>query len=297
MPRALDAEFVDRFARGPSATTTSTAISAHTSIRTLLGDTDYATLLQGSYKNDTALWDINDVDIVAVSTSLRTRALSGWTGNGGSGTTWKDIFARIEQKLESSPLFKGKWERKDKCIQVNTTMKVDIVPAVYVESATSDPVSIYSFRAGTERLNWPREHYDRGTAKSGATHGAYKPTVRLFKRWAKCWFTAESKVAPSYYVECLVHSRPNTEFSGDLAADFTRISEGLVAINHSTQQLPRIAGAGNLFTEAEWTRGRFEQFQQRLRQALPSLRAALSETLQVRARQHWIAAFNGHSGA
>lgn len=296
MPRALDADFVGRFARGPSTTTTSTVISAHTSIRKLLGDTDYATLLQGSYKNDTALWDINDVDIVAVSTNLRSRAHSGWPGNGGPGTTWHEIFAKIEQKLESSALYKGKWERKDKCIQVNTTMKVDIVPAVFVESATSDPVSVYSFRAATERLNWPREHYEKGAAKSGATYGAYKPTVRLFKRWSKCWFTAESKVAPSYYVECLVHSRPNSEFSGDLAADFTRIAEGLVGINYSTQQLPRIAGAGNLFTEAEWTQGRFEQFQQRLRQALPSLRAALSETSQARARQHWIDAFNGDNG-
>lgn len=290
MAHLLPLDFVTRYARPPSETTVKRAISTHENVRTLLGDSDYATLLQGSYKNDTALWDMNDVDIVAVSRNLVSRAFSA--GSPGEGVAWTEIFARIERKLQSDPRYQGRWTREDKCIRLNTEIKVDIVPAVHVGDATADPISIYSFRAVRERMNWPRGHYEAGAQKSAQTSGAFKQTVRLFKRWARCWFGSR-KVAPSYYIECLVHAQPAHLFTGDLAQDFVLQGTQMTQMQYGVSTLPRVAGDGNLLAVGEWEPAPFLEFQNTLRSSVGHARAALAASSEAQARAVWTAAFNG----
>lgn len=286
----LPAEFVARYARPPSDTTVARAVSVHQSVRDVLGDSDYATLLQGSYKNDTALWDMNDVDIVAVSRGLVSTHFTGTTPT--NGVPWTDIFTRIETKLQADSRYQGRWTREDKCIRLNTGVKVDIVPAVRIGDATADPIAIYSFRAGKERKNWPRSHFAAGAAKSGATNGAFKQSVRLLKRWVRCWF-ANRKVAPSYYIECIVHAQPNSAFSGDLARDFVSIAAGVGQLRYGSSTLPRLAGEGNLLSAEEWGAAEFQQFQRALQRASSHVQAALSAYSEQSARGNWVAAFNG----
>ncbi|WP_437665607.1 nucleotidyltransferase domain-containing protein [Sorangium sp. So ce1182] len=286
----LSADFVARYARPPSDTTVSQAISVHESVRDLLGDTEYATILQGSYKNDTALWDMNDVDIVAVSKGLVSCYFTGSTPT--NGVPWADIFSRIEKRLQADTRYQGKWTREDKCIRLNTGVKVDIVPAVRIGDATADPIAIYSFRAGKERKNWPRAHFDAGAAKSAATNGAFKQTVRLLKRWSRCWFS-DRKVAPSYYLECAVHAQPNTAFFGNLARDFVSVAAGIGQLRYGSSTLPRQAGEGNLLAPDEWPSAQFQQFQQTLHGASVYAQAALNAYSEFSARNQWVAAFNG----
>ncbi len=286
----LQADFVAGYACPPSETTVSRAISVHESVRDLLGDTEYATLLQGSYKNDTALWDMNDVDIVAVSKGLVSSYFTGSTPT--NGVPWPDIFSRIEKKLQTDSRYQGKWTREDKCIRLNTGVKVDIVPAVRIGDATADPIAIYSFRAAKERKNWPRAHFDAGAAKSAATNGAFKQTVRLLKRWSRCWFS-DRKIAPSYYLECAVHAQPNTAFSGNLARDFVSVAAGIGQLRYGSSPLPRQAGEGNLLLPDEWPSAQFQQFQQTLQRAAVHAQAALNAYSEISARNQWIAAFNG----
>ena len=67
----------------------------------------------GSSKNDTAPTDMNDVDIVAVDRRLVNRAHSGRTDLlSGPGTSWSDIFGRIEAKLQNSQHYRGNWKRE-----------------------------------------------------------------------------------------------------------------------------------------------------------------------------------------
>lgn len=289
----LAGEYAARYARPPARTTVDQAVSIHQNVRGLLGDTDYATFLQGSYKNDTALWDMNDVDIVAVSRGLVSMHFTGGTSSSG-GVSWDEIFARIERKLQGDVRYRGKWTREDKCIRLNTGVKIDIVPAVRIGGIDADPIAIYSFAARGERRNWPRGHYSAGTLKSERTNGAYKQTVRMFKRWAKCWFGAR-KVAPSYYIECAVHAQPDATFCGDVGRDFVAVGNRLLQLSHSASVLPRLVGDGPLFTNAEWDSARFLDFQSTLRRALPSATAALGAFSEQRARELWVAAFNGQA--
>lgn len=286
----LPADFVARYARPPSPTTVSQAVSVHENVRALLGDAEYVTFLQGSYKNDTALWDMNDVDIVAVARGVFSTTLTGRTGT--NVIPWDEIFSRIERKLQSDPRYQGKWKREDKCIRLNTGVKIDIVPAVHVTDASSDPIAIFSFRAGRERPNWPRHHYEAGTAKSGRTNGGYKQGVRLFKRWARCWFGSR-KVAPSYYIECLMHQQPDHLFTGDLARDFATIGSQILQLRHGYHPLPRPVGQGNLLSAEEWDSASFQEFQQRLGPSVQYAKAAAGSYSEAVARSAWASAFNG----
>ncbi len=290
----LDADFVARYARAPSQTTVDAAVSAHTSVREILGDVDYVTFLQGSYKNDTALADMNDVDIVAMDRKLVSRAYSGRSDLIGAGTPWSEIFERIEAKLQASSYYRGKWKREDKCIRINTGIRIDVVPAVIVSAAGADPVALYSFSAQREKVNWPRGHYDGAVRKSQETSGNFKQQVRLFKRWARCWF-AGTKVAPSYYIECALHACPSSEFTGHLPEDFIRLGSRLLSWRHGMTQLSRVAGTGELLSGEEWTAENFARFQAQLAASVGTAREALAAFETGRARSRWVATFNGYT--
>lgn len=65
MPHLISLQAATRYTAAPAPTTVTAVKSLHENIRALLGD-DYETVLQGSYKNDTSIPDLNDVDIVAI---------------------------------------------------------------------------------------------------------------------------------------------------------------------------------------------------------------------------------------
>jgi hypothetical protein len=96
----------------------------------------------------------------------------------------------------------GRVSRGDKCITISGTPSADVVPAIRTGAITSDPIAIYSFRQRSERDNYPRIHYARGVDKNKAlrTNGAYKPTVRLFKRWVR-QYSGHATMAPSFCVK------------------------------------------------------------------------------------------------
>ena len=288
MAKALDADFVAKYARPPSKTTLDQAISLHSNVRTTLGDAEYLTFLQGSYKNDTAIADMNDVDVVAL---CRAPAKTFW-----DNPDWQVLFAAIERKLQANPNYQGKWKRGDKCITLHTSVKIDIVPAVATKAVDDDPIDIHSFSSSSSRKNWPRLHYVNAAKKSGTTNGAFKQSVRLFKRWARCHF-AKEKVAPSYYLECLLHSLPNPLFTADLAAGFvalgrdicTRYGGGFSA----SYVLPRIGGQGDLFSCSEWDITRFRRFRTTLESSIEEVQRAVTEVDPSRAKAAWRRAFAG----
>lgn len=287
MSRALDNAFVLAYARPPSQAVLGQAIAHHQRVREHLGDTDYVTFLQGSYSNDTALEDMNDVDIVAVR-----RGVGGPGSAPLDGQQWSTLFRDVEVRLAHL----GPWKREDKCIRLNTPgVRVDIVPAIALGSdPAGDPIAIYSFRAGRQKKNWPHGHQQRGRAKSDHTSGGYKQAVRLFKKWKACHFGSR-KVAPSYYLESLLYSLPDTAFTGDAAADFVTLARRIIERYPGGRgSLSRIAGEGNLLSPDEWDAGPFQEFLDTLAKALPHAQRALGEPTDTeRARSAWRAAFNG----
>jgi hypothetical protein len=284
----IPATAIDRYSAAPAPSTVDAVKSLHENIRSVLG-AGYETFLQGSYRNDTGVADLNDVDIVAIRKNTTS---SHFTGIPPSiPISWDTIFDEVQQKLEGSYHYRGKTERGDKCITVNTNFHADVVPAVQITTADADPIAVYSFRYASERKNYPRIHARNNTDKHQRTKDNYKPMVRVFKRWSKNWF-AGTKTAPSFYVECLVHWVPTEEFVSDRALSFFMIGNHIVQTVTATTYVPSVAGDKDILTSTEWDWERFSRFQRQLTQSTLDVGQALQATNQDEARRLWRKAFN-----
>ncbi len=276
-----------RYTATPSPTTVAAVKQLHESVREVLG-TGYDTFLQGSYRNGTAVPDINDVDIVALRRGTRSSYFTGSTPT--FPVTWEEIFGEVQRTLESSWLYRGKTERGDKCITINTGFHADVVPAVYIDSEAADPIAIYSFRDASERKNFPRDHYRNNVEKQDRTDGAYKPTVRMFKRWVRNWFS-DGKVAPSFYVECLLHGVPDDKFSNDPVLSFFFVGSHIVQNVSRSTIVPSVAGDKDILTSSEWHPDRYEKFSAKLITSLLVVAKAIETSTQQSAQAYWREAF------
>ena len=289
MDHLIPATAIERYSAAPAPSTVTAVKSLHENIRSILGS-EYNTFLQGSYKNDTGVADINDVDIVAVRLGTRSTHFNPGMRN-DSPITWTQIFQEVRNALEGTYEYRGKTIPGDKCIKVNTTFKADVVPAVQISADGSDPISIFSFREGTERKNFPRIHYQNNVDKNARTGGLYKPTVRMFKQWVRNWFP-EANVAPSFYVECLVHSVPDANFHTDLAWAFFSVAHYIEKEIKTSTVVYSVAGDKDILVVDEWDVTRFLQFQTKLSSVTGKVAQALRAANEADARIYWRGAFN-----
>jgi hypothetical protein len=273
--------YIRRFAAPPSASKVAAVARLQNAIRLALGER-YQTFLQGSYKNDTALADINDVDIVA----RRMRATSPADPN-----EWTAYFVEVAQQLTEARFIKGEVSFGDKCVKLGGgKLNADIVPAVSIERYRSDPLAVWSWREQAERPNYPRRHYANGIKKNNATAGRYKPLVRMFKRWAS-QYDDESPFAPSFYVECLVHSVPTRAFAPTYLPG-TFYSVGAEICNRAlTFWVPSVANDKNILVASEWGTASFRAFRQHLADDLGHVEAAFGARQAQEANEHWRVAF------
>lgn len=290
MPHLIPAAEVARHARGPSAITTTAIANLQDAIRDALEE-PYETFLQGSYKNDTAIRDINDVDVVA----LRKRTVSTVFSQERYDVveSWDSIFRDIETRLQSTARFRGKVSRGDKCVKVADTQNADVVPAVRIKSYDQDPVAVFSFREGTERQNWPRVHYANGVQKHRGTSQTFKPVVRMFKSWVANHWPKQSP-APSFYVECLISNVPDERFSTDLALAFFSvgfwIEQNLPA--SPTPVVWSVARDKDILVASEWHPDNYAVFVRQLAVSTTYIAGALQATSVAEAVRLWRLAFN-----
>jgi hypothetical protein len=247
---------IDRYSAGPSSTRTTTVKSLQEKVRAALAadeGTSFDTFLQGSYRNGTAIADINDVDIVALYDPWRAPA---------SRANWDWLFNRIATILRASPLVSGSVTLSDKCVKLNGSLHADIVPAISPRPYSSiDPINIYSRSAWQERPNYPRTHYQHGVAKQASTDYTYKATVRLFKRWVRQY---PSLNAPSFYIECAVHSVNSSAFNAYLPLSFAGVAVEIA--NYSRRSvIMSVADDKDILVPAEWDPDDFEAFQRHLK--------------------------------
>ena len=299
----LSDSFVLSYARPPSDDVIQRAIKHHTAVRDLLG-TGYLTLLQGSYRNHTALAELNDVDILAIDRAMDRDEQARRYGD--DAAAWRARFSQIERALQRDPRYAERWERRDKCIRLNTPVRLDIVPALGAPDAERDPIVIYSFERRETLRSWPRAHYEANVAKSQATHGAFKQTVRLLKRWARAHF-GRRPVAPSYMIEALVHSVPDARFQGRPAEVFYRVISTLLDTHRplaqwllspssldryrAAHELPRPGVPGEVIED--WPEEARRELFDALADSREALRAALTAPTPARAEAAWRSAFHG----
>ncbi len=276
---------IDRYSAGPTATRTSQVKALHENIRSALdnsGAHKYDTFLQGSYRNGTAIKEINDVDIVALYDPWRSPA---------TASDWGSLFDEIANVLRRTSLVTGAVSLGDKCVKLGTSPKADVVPAISQSPYSStDPVMIYSRSNRQERPNYPRTHYSNGVKKQAAAGDTYKATVRLFKRWARQY---ESLVAPSFYIECAVHSVPSSKFDSYLPLSFARVGTALLGYTTSTVILS-VAGDKDILVSSEWQPSNFSDFQRKLTSDVRRVMDAMQAPTATLAEAQWKLAFGDY---
>lgn len=284
----ISEDLVARYSAGPSQAKVDQAKSLREDLESALGS-DYQVFLQGSYRNNTGIADLNDVDIVALAKNVHSTVDSGPALH---PVSWDEIFSRVETRLDSHWRFAGLLERGDKCVKVGTELSLDVVPAVYRYHPDIDPIEVYSLRDASRRDNFPRDHRENGVIKNDEAHtnGAYKPTVRLFKRWASN-VLSDPKLAPSFYIECAVHRAPDSSFSNDLAVSFVGVGLYLVRSLTRNSYVSSVAGDKDILVASEWHPDKFEQFQRELLNSIILAGDALSASTATEANRLWREAF------
>ena len=242
--------------RKQGATTTSSQIYA--SVQACLNadvskisSLDYEIFLQGSYKNDTNIYADSDVDVVVQLKTTWNRDISQLSSDEtqrylatypNATYLWEHFYRDVLATL--SAYYKEPVSTSGKVPKIKTMggYTADIVIATDYRRYTnfqSDRINKYV--EGTkfivpnggnrEVINYPKIHYENGVSKNGAssTNGWYKPTVRMFKNIRNKMIDdgkITSKLAPSYFLECLIYNVPDSCFSSDAVKTFCDV------INH-----------------------------------------------------------------
>jgi hypothetical protein len=288
MAHLVPEQAAKRYEAAPPQSTVDAVKRLHTTIRDVLGSS-YETFLQGSYKNDTATGDL-DVDIVAIRKNTTSGVFAGVPAT--NPISWDTIFAAVRNLLEGSGYYQGKTTANDKCITIATQFTADVVPAVQIGNLDSDPIAIYSKREGKERKNFPRLHYANGVDKHARTGQLFKPTVRMFKVWARNHFPSGDRATPSFYLECLIYNFADSAFMRDPVERFIHIASVIASLSYASQRIMTVAGDKDILVESEWPRANFERFQAELRGSITEAQAAVSAYNSAEAVRLWRRAFN-----
>src|SRR5260221_3510325 len=144
---AIDAlwnHFQTFFARlNPRPSVEQTASNQHNNIRQLIEDTNGAaaelapvTFLQGSYRQQTAIYTINDIDIVG----LCNPTYPGTPGLFIKSYDRDEIFRIIAAPLMADGRYRTKvnYGPQSMCIKVDLGIKIEILPVVF-KAGTNDP--------------------------------------------------------------------------------------------------------------------------------------------------------------
>ncbi len=156
---ALGKHFDHFFGRlNPAPSFEEQAASEHQSIIRLIEDTrglaakfSPTCFLQGSYRRQTAIYTINDIDIVALCDLRPSFGLTVWTKE----QRWRrdELFETIAAPLRADARYRDKvrYGSASMCIKVDLSMKVEILPVVYgswFSDADSEPFLLYRPKAG-----------------------------------------------------------------------------------------------------------------------------------------------------
>lgn len=262
---ALTDHFARFFARlNPSQSFEQTASSEHRAITSLIesragaaGALEPHCFLQGSYRQDTAIYTINDVDIVALC-KLWYPPSSGGTG---ATTSWtRDrIFAAIAAAILADGRYAGKvrYGPRSMVIHVDLGIKVEILPVVYqagVYDQNAEPFVLYRPEHRQWELGWARTHQKLLTNKNAplTTVGNFKPMIKVLKHLR----SLHGVGAISFHLECLLYSLQNIVFVGGPADSITNVLLAIASTPAPTwyqQGLRTPCADRNIFTAEEWT--------------------------------------------
>lgn len=181
--------------------------------------------LQGSYKQQTAIYSINDVDIVVLC-NLRS------PGN-GTGRSWSrdEIFQTIAAPLLQSTKYMDKVEYNSgsMCIKVNLPIKVEILPVVYKagnNDANKEPFRLFRPEKRIWEDGYARQHQQLLSEKNKRTDGNFIPMIKVMKH-LRDQFNLD---AVSFHIECLMYAIGDSAYNGGPADYIPKTLRGIASV-------------------------------------------------------------------
>lgn len=258
---------VDHFARffttlNPSATFERRASSEHHAITALIESrTGPAAalgphcFLQGSYRQDTAIYTINDVDIVALCRAW----FPGTPAPGAVEWSRNDIFNAVASAIAADARYADKvhYGPTSTVIHVDLDIKVEVLPVVYrggISDPNSEPFVLYRPERARWEAGYAREHQRQLSLKNSAllAGGKFKPMVKVLKHLR----SLHGVEAVSFHLECLLYSLPPIVFIGGPADYITNVLTAIAlrpADAWYQQLVMTPCGDRDIFTQDEWT--------------------------------------------
>lgn len=294
---ALTANFASFFGRiNPSAAFETKAAGEYKTITGLLenpngpaGILSPTCFLQGSYKQDTAIYSINDVDIVALCQLWQPRARFG----SGASLARNEIFRTIARPLWADARYadKVRYGSHSMCVKVDLGIKVEILPAVFVpgnNDPAKEPFRLYRPETGTWEDGFARHHQYWLTQKNqgSRTSGNFKPCIKVIKHLR----SFHNLDTISFHIECVLYALPDDLYQGGpadyIAAVLYHISS-LTADQWYGTPLVTPCNERKVFTAAEWSRDSWNRFHQRVRLWASLALAANAATTKKEAIETW----------
>jgi hypothetical protein len=252
-------------------------------------DKDPNIFLQGSYSNDTNVARDSDVDVIAFITS---------TFAHDAPTLPSDQYQAFERNYPGSATYSYQQYKRDvaawltskygagvtagkKAIYIpagSTRRECDVLPAIeyryyYRFNSAADQsyakgICFY-LPDGTQIVNFPKQHSDNCTTKHQATNSWFKPTVRIYKNMRNYMVDRNllrDGVAPSYFIEGMLHNVPNDKFGTSYEDSFVDTFNYIV--NADRSQFKCANGIHSLLgnSQVTWPAANCQTFLDALRQ-------------------------------
>lgn len=243
----------------PSASFEATASSQYNTIKGLLEDSSGlaaslspACFLQGSYRQQTAIYSINDVDIVALCNL--------WQGPGTGGKTYTrdEIFAIIVAPLLNDGRYHAKvrFGPTSMCIKVDLGIKVEILPVVFKAGNANplvEPFRLYRPAIAEWQDGFARYHQKHLSAKNSLerTGCNFIPAIKVFKHLR----SLNNLNAVSFHIECLLYFLDDSFFIGQPCEYIPALLNKIASVtmeNCYNTVVKTPCGDRDIFTGSEW---------------------------------------------
>ena len=215
-----------------------------------------AIFLQGSYANDTNVARDSDVDVVAFipttfghdATTLPTEQYQAFAQAhvGTAAYSYQQYKADVAKWLVQQYGLGVRPGNKAIFIPASSNRReCDAVPAIeyryyyhfrnLADQRYAQGICFY-LPDGTQIVNFPKQHSDNCTAKHQATNSWFKPTVRMYKNMRNYLVDRNrlrDDVAPSYFIEGMLHNVRNDKFGKTLEGTFVETFNFIVGADRS----------------------------------------------------------------
>lgn len=280
----------------PSPSFVTRAVSHHTNITALIVDPHGPAsmlspkcFLQGSYKQDTAIYTINDIDIVVLCELWQ-------PGSGGSGArSWSrdEIFATVAAPLLNDGRYRDKvrFHSGSMCIKVDLGIKVEILPVVFKtgnNDPQSEPFRLYRVASSQWEDGYARYHQGWLSHKNNfeKTNGNFKPAIKVFKH-LRSRFGLETV---SFHIECLLYNLPDYLFLGGPADYIPSLLNYIASFSVSdwySRAVMTPCRERDIFVPSEWKMEGWEKFHELVVLCAKVADLANHEPIKIEAIKKW----------